>query len=112
MMTADIKSGQNASQTVSTSVLRVFGASAWSGEDSLGQGQHRYVTACVCSGSDCFFQVVDATASLAGLVSSSDYLFRLSAGQSLTVELSPGETVAVVSAGSSTVRAKEEVVVN
>lgn len=106
-----LKSGRNASQTVTTTVLRVLGDTGWAGADA-GSTQQRHVTLCVATGAACYFQKVAPDDSLAGSVSPSDYLFALQAGQILTVKLAAGETLAVVSAGSATVRATDVVEVD
>lgn len=107
-MNSILEAGQNASQSVSTSVLRVFGASGWTGADP-GAGQQRTVTLCTCSGSALFVQVIDQSAALPGSVSGIDYLVTLSAGQTAVFRLAAGQALAVVSAGTSVVRATEVV---
>lgn len=107
-MNSILEAGQNASQTVSTSVLRVFGASAWTGADP-GAAQQRTVTLCTCSGPAVFVQTVDQASALPGAVSPTDYLLTLAAGQTAVFRLAPGQTLAVLSAGTSVVRATEVV---
>jgi len=107
-MNSILEAGQNASQSVSTSVLRVFGASGWTGADA-GAGQQRTVTLCTSSGAAVYLQAIDQAAALAGAVSATDYLVSLAAGQTAVLRLAPGQTLAVLSAGTSVVRASEVV---
>ncbi|MBS1707837.1 MAG: hypothetical protein JSS65_03845 [Armatimonadetes bacterium] len=107
-MNSILEAGQTAYQSVSTSVLRVFGASGWTGADS-GAGQQRIVTLCTCSGAAVFVQSIDQAAALAGAVSATDYLVSLAAGQTAVLRLAAGQSLAVISAGTSVVRASEVV---
>lgn len=101
-MITTLKGVDPTSATVTTSVLRVNGASSWTGLDP-NSGQQRYCDVTNVSGSDIYIKKQAATTTLSGSVSSSSYNYLLQAGQTLTTVLAPGYDLAVISASSSVV---------
>lgn len=97
-------SGKDPSSATVTSaaVLRVNGASSWTGADP-NSGQQRYCDVTNVSGSDIYIKKQLATTTLTGSVSSSSFNYLLQAGQTLSTVLAPGYDLAVISAASSVV---------
>lgn len=91
-------------QTVTTTVLRMFGASSWTGLVPNGFGQSRFEVTNI-SGSNVYLARVPAGAAVAGQVSTTDFSIVLSAGESAVIAMTSDYDIAIVSASSSQVRA-------
>jgi hypothetical protein len=101
--------GEGGSLAVSTTVLRVLGASSWTGATTNG-GTDRIIRVTNCSTAlDAFLVMVAVGEGLTGAVSSTDYSIRVGAGQKEDVYVPAGYDLAVVRGSSSTekVRARE-----
>lgn len=101
-MITTLKGVDPSTATVTTSVLRVNGASSWTGADP-NSNVTRYCDVTNVSGSDIYIKKQAAGTTLSGSVSSSSFNYLLSAGQTLSTVLAPGYDLAVISASSSTV---------
>ena len=101
------------SVTVGTTVLRICGASSWTGANAY-RGDIIYEI-CNVGASDIYVRPVLSTASLTGTVSSTLYTYKLAAGETIAVrQRDEGDTIkwdlAVVSASSAVVNVVPKVV--
>lgn len=100
--------GASGTQAVSTSVLRVLGATNWTLATTNGT-RKRIVQVTNCSASDVLYlkSIANAT-SLTGAVSATDYDVKIAAGGTVPILVLAGQDLACLrSSGSDNVRAKE-----
>lgn len=100
--------GQSGTQAVSTSVLRVLGATNWTLATTNG-AKKRIIQVTNCSSSDAAYvkSIANAT-SLTGAVSATDHDVRIAPNSTVPILVLAGQDLAIIrSAGSDNVRAKE-----
>lgn len=108
----DVIAGVSGTQAVSTTVLRVLGATNWTLATANG-AQKRIVQVTNCStGDDLFLKSIALATATAGAVSATDYDVKVAPGAVVSILLLAGQDLACLrSSGSDNVRAKEFITV-